>query len=67
MHADETGTGEALLDALHGFPRDLNADGDALDTDVSGDYRILPFTVRVHWDNQGASTVNQMEALLTRQ
>ncbi len=62
MHTDET-----EVNAVHGLPRDLNNDGDADDVDVSGDYGIIPFTVRIHWNNQGTSAVTQMETLVTRQ
>lgn len=62
MHTDET-----EVNAIQGLPRDLNGDGDADDTDVSADYKLIPFTVRVHWDNQGQPAVTQMETLVTRQ
>lgn len=62
MHTNET-----EVNAVHNLPRDLNGDGDADDVDVSGDYGILPFTVRIHWINQGTSAETQMETLVTRQ
>ena len=35
-----------------GMPRDLNGDGDADDSDVSGDARILPVLLEVRWRSQ---------------
>ncbi|KPJ62336.1 MAG: hypothetical protein AMS15_04290 [Planctomycetes bacterium DG_23] len=40
---------EIVAEAELGMPRDLNGDNDAADVDVSGDYRLLPVTVRVQW------------------
>lgn len=55
---DETTTDAALGFEL-GLPRDLNGDGDADDTDVTLDARILPVLVSVNWRSQsGASSVD---------
>ena len=40
---------ETYVDAGMGMPRDLNRDGDALDTNVGGSYKILPVKVTVRW------------------
>ena len=45
---DETLT-DADLDMQLGMPRDLNGDGDAADTDVSANARLLPVIVTVRW------------------
>ncbi len=45
---DETTT-DAALGVTLGLPRDLNGDGDASDTDVSGDCTLLPVVVRARW------------------
>jgi len=45
---DETATDAALGMEL-GMPRDLNGDGDALDTDVTGTACILPVTLDIQW------------------
>ncbi len=42
-----------------GMPRDLNGDGDIDDADHSGDYLMLPVTVRVEW--RGSSGTSQVE------
>ena len=46
FYTDETDTenGEGL-----GFPMDLNGDGDAMDTDVSTGFNLLPVKIRVTW------------------
>jgi hypothetical protein len=49
---DESVTDEQLGVEL-GLPRDLNADGDQIDTDVSGDARLLPVIIRIQWRGQG--------------
>lgn len=45
---DETLTDEDVGAEL-GMPRDLNGDGDALDTDVTDDARLLPVVISVRW------------------
>jgi hypothetical protein len=45
---DETATDEDL-DCRLGMPRDLNGDGDASDTDVSGAARLIPVILEVNW------------------
>jgi len=45
---DETAT-DADLGVEVGMPRDLNADGDALDADVSAGARLLPVVVTIEW------------------
>ena len=47
---DET-QDDAALGVRLGMPRDLNADGDAVDADVTADARLLPVIVRVRWNN----------------
>jgi hypothetical protein len=54
---DETTTDAALGMEL-GMPRDLNGDGDAADTDVSGTACILPVTLSIDWSS--ASGLEQM-------
>ncbi len=49
---DETLTDEELGITI-GMPRDLNGDGDALDTDVSADASLLPVIVTARWRNKG--------------
>lgn len=49
---DETTSDESLAVEL-GMPRDLNGDGDADDTDVSADARLLPVIVRTRWTGVG--------------
>jgi type II secretory pathway pseudopilin PulG len=48
---DETTTDAALGMEL-GMPRDLNGDGDALDTDVTDSACILPVTLTIEWQSQ---------------
>jgi len=49
---DETLT-DADLGTVMGMPRDLNGDGDALDTDVSANANMLPVLVTAKWRNKG--------------
>jgi len=49
---DETMTDEEIGTVM-GMPRDLNGDGDALDTDVSGDARMLAILVTARWRDKG--------------
>ena len=48
---DETATDLGLGYEV-GMPRDLNGDGDATDTDVSSDARLLPVLLEVRWRGQ---------------
>jgi prepilin-type N-terminal cleavage/methylation domain-containing protein len=48
---DET-TNDAALKLELGLPRDLNGDGDANDSDVSGSARLLPVVVTLRWHSQ---------------
>jgi len=48
---DETVDDEAIGYEL-GLPRDLNGDGDANDSDVTPDARILPIVLEVRWRGQ---------------
>jgi len=41
-------TGDSLK---FGLPRDLNGDGDSIDTNVAADYTLLPAKVAVSWTN----------------
>ena len=52
---DETITDEEL-GTIMGMPRDLNGDGDALDTDVSGDANMLPIVITARWRNKGVDS-----------
>ncbi len=67
LHTDET-----EVNASMGLPRDLNGDGDMVDTNVNTSvpsFVILPITVRIHWSNEnspGSSLVNTMQALIAR-
>ena len=48
---DETASdGDLRVDL--GMPRDLNGDGDANDTNVTTDARLLPVVVRISWRGQ---------------
>ena len=49
---DETLTDEELGVTI-GMPRDLNGDGDALDSNVSADARMLPVIITARWRNKG--------------
>ena len=49
---DETLTDDEI-GAVMGMPRDLNGDGDALDTDVSGDARMLAVLITARWRDKG--------------
>jgi len=61
------GDGVQLLEDVDvpklGMPRDLNLDGGNDAVDHSGDYRILPFMVRVRW--RGAAGVQVVEVVGT--
>ncbi len=46
---DETDT-DGILGVNLGMPKDLNADGDTLSTDVTADAQLLPVIVRVRWE-----------------
>jgi hypothetical protein len=48
---DETST-DAALGAELGMPRDLNGDGDALDTNVTSSSRLLPVVITLRWHSQ---------------
>ena len=48
---DETST-DAALGAELGLPRDLNGDGDALDTNVTATSRLLPVVITLRWRSQ---------------
>ena len=50
---------EEFADTRLGMPRDLNLDGEIAAGDRSGDYGILPLTIRVRW--RGARGVQQIE------
>lgn len=51
FYTDETGAGMTPDDmASLGFPRDLNANGNATDTDVTN-YVILPAKIEVKWNS----------------
>ena len=43
---------ETVTNTTIGLPKDLNGDSDSSDTDVSGSYTILPFTVSVDWKDR---------------
>ena len=48
-----------------GFPRDINMDGDATDTNVNLTYRILPIKIVISWETvQGARSV-EFNTILT--
>jgi hypothetical protein len=48
---NETSTDTALSAEL-GMPRDLNGDGDALDTNVTAASRLLPVIITLRWHSQ---------------
>ncbi|MDZ4772959.1 MAG: prepilin-type N-terminal cleavage/methylation domain-containing protein [Planctomycetota bacterium] len=48
---DET-MSDAALGAELGLPRDLNGDGDALDTNATNSSRLLPVVVTLRWRSQ---------------
>ncbi len=45
--------------------RDLNMDGDALDADTSGDYRLLPVVIRVRWTGTSGERSLEAQTLIT--
>ena len=45
--------------------RDLNMDGDDVDLDTSGDYRILPVVIRVQWTGPGGERSLEAHTLIT--
>ena len=47
FYTDETDT---VTDPTIGLPMDLNGDGDSTDTDVAGNFQLLPVKVSIHWD-----------------
>ncbi|MDF1797658.1 MAG: hypothetical protein P1V81_00650 [Planctomycetota bacterium] len=51
---DETKT-DAELGVIMGMPRDLNGDGDANDTDVTGDARMLGVIITADWRGEGSA------------
>ncbi|MBL8858946.1 MAG: hypothetical protein JNL28_10605 [Planctomycetes bacterium] len=48
---DETSS-DGTLGAALGLPRDLNGDGDALDTNVTASAHLLPVVITLRWRNQ---------------
>jgi hypothetical protein len=44
---------EDAVDTVLGLPRDLNADGEIGEVDVSDSYTILPVEVIVEWESGG--------------
>ena len=52
---NETKT-DAELGAAMSMPRDLNGDGDALDTNVTGDARVLGIIITVKWRDKGVKS-----------
>lgn len=58
---DETKT-DADLGVIMGMPRDLNGDGDANDTDVTGDARMLAVVITTNWRGE-TSTVTHNHPL----
>jgi prepilin-type N-terminal cleavage/methylation domain-containing protein len=55
---------EDAVDEALGFPRDLNGDGDVDKLDHSGDYVVLPVTVRLTWDSAGGKRTHEVHVLL---
>ncbi len=53
---DETATDDDLGAEL-GMPRDLNGDGDATDTDVQGEARLLPVIMTLRWRGENGQSV----------
>ncbi len=51
--------------AALGFPRDLNGDGSASDTDVTTDYMLLAVRLRVTWQGASGTTVSDFHFLLS--
>jgi hypothetical protein len=47
-----------------GLPRDLNGDGDALDTSVKADYRMLPVRIEVEWSGAGGDSRIEIRGML---
>lgn len=47
-----------------GLPRDLNGDGDALDTNVSSFYVLMPVTLNVQWTGPTGNQRVQLHTLL---
>lgn len=65
----ESGPGilsETVNNPSMGMPKDLNRDGDALDTDVSATYKILPVKIVIRWRSVGgADTQIEVDSFIT--
>jgi type II secretory pathway pseudopilin PulG len=55
---------EDVLSPALGMPRDLNDDGAIDDQDHSGDYALLPITIRLVWDGASGPRTLEMSSLL---
>lgn len=47
---------ELAIAPQHGWPMDMDGDGDVVTADVSGTYRLLPVVVRVEWRGAGGNS-----------
>lgn len=55
---------EGALPAELGLSRDLNGDGDTVDT-VTTDYTLLPFRIEIRWTGLTAEEVRQLHGFLS--
>lgn len=58
---------KALGDDASSEPLDLNGDGDALDTDVSASYQLLPVKVTVRWEGALGSQRVDLRSVLRKE
>jgi len=52
---------EDVVDAALGLPRDLNGDGAVDGADHSGDYEILPYTIRIRWTGKTGTRTFELQ------
>lgn len=64
VFVDET---DNTADALFlGLPRDLDGDGEASNTDVSGTYSLLPVKIAVSWPGRNGTETEDLYLLLSQ-
>ncbi len=63
---DPTSLREDSADPELGLPRDLDGDGQVDGVDHSGDYRLLPVSIRMSWIGVTGPRVVEYRTLLTR-
>jgi len=63
----ESGAGvlsESVTLPQYGWPLPMNGDGDTLDADVSGDFRVLPVVVRIEYSTAGGPGLMEFKTVL---